>query len=357
MGGEGNGRREWRHQVDPLEARSPPFTSIASASHPHDNPADNDRELCALIRILQWLEEHFTVCFTVAVLLGTFVPRQVGLLDECGVMYGLVVILTLSFLKIDLADILGHAKRPGLLAYALVLNLAVMPALVYVATLACDRDMQIGLVLLAALPTGVAAAAISGMVGGRTGLTLLLCVLSSLVAPLAIPAALYVLFGAAVELSYSGLLVTLLILVAVPLFVSQVMKWLLPKVAGIVGTHGGGVSVVILCCIIMSVIASRAAFIRENVGDVFVMLAALYVAFAAMQCAGYFMGFWLPKDERLALSVGKSVMNNALGIVVAVRFFPDSPRIALVLILSEIPWSTVPALHRIYGRDASEGRR
>jgi len=297
---------------------------------------------------LGWIEKHFTVCFSVAVLWGVFLPAYARVFDSDGVKYALVVVLTFSFLKIDLAEILGHVRRPLLLSYALVMNLAVMPALTFVAALACGPETRLGLVMLVAMPTGVAAAAICGMVGGSTGLTLLLCVLSSLLAPLTIPGVLYVLFGANVAIEYGSLFLTLFFLIAVPLVVSQLVKRLMKRVAETVKTRGGGVSVLILCCIIMSVISSQAAFIRENVGDVLGILAALYVTFVALQFVSYVMGFRLARNEKLALSVSKTIMNNALGIVVATQFFPESPRVALVLILSEIPWSTVPALYRFY---------
>lgn len=306
-----------------------------------------------MTRVFTWLEKHFTICFTVAVLFGTLLPRYVRVFDERGVMYALVVVLTFSFLKVDLADVLTHAKRPLLLLYALALNLVAMPALTYVASSFFGKETQIGLVLLVALPTGVAAAAICGMVGGCSGLTLLMCVLSSLLAPFTIPAIFYLLFGTRVDISYGGLLVTLLILVAIPLAASQLMKWLMPRGAKLGCQYGGGISVLILCGIIMSVIAGKSEFIREHVAEVFLILGALYATFIAIQMLSYFMGFWLNADEKLGLSVSKTVMNNALGIVVATQFFPDAPRIALVLILSEIPWSTVPALYGIYKRLAS----
>jgi BASS family bile acid:Na+ symporter len=299
-------------------------------------------------RVAVWLERHFTVCFSVAVLGGVFLPSYTRVFGDDAVMYALGVLLALSFLKVDVAEILSHARRPGLLAYALAIDLVAMPALAFAGALPCDDDARLGLVLLAAMPTGVAAAAIAGMVGARTGLTLLLCVLSSLLAPLTIPAVLYVLFGARVELEYASLFSTLAIMVAVPLTVSQATKWLSPRATAQAIKYGGGVAVLILCCIITSVIAREAAFIRANVADVFAILGALYLGFAALQFLGYVMGFWLAPDEKLALSVSKTVMNNTLGIVVATRFFPDAPRVALVLILSAIPWSTVPALYRFY---------
>ncbi|HNU74862.1 MAG TPA: hypothetical protein PKM95_08440 [Deltaproteobacteria bacterium] len=38
-------------------------------------------------------------------------------------------------------------------------------------------------------------------------------------------------------------------------------------------------------------------------------------------------------------------MNNVLGIVIALSYF--TPQVALVLVLSEIPWNTMPILYSL----------
>lgn len=71
----------------------------------------------------------------------------------------------------------------------------------------------------------------------------------------------------------------------------------------------------------------------------------LYILFIILFLAGYFMAFWRKKEDKIALAVSKSYMNNALAIGLAFAFF--DPRITILMVLSEIPWNTTLGLFKL----------
>ena len=93
---------------------------------------------------------------------------------------------------------------------------------------------------------------------------------------------------------------------------------------------------------------SQADYVRREPGHVLALVGVLYAVFLVLQVGGYYLGFWLNREDRLAASVAKVIMNNALGIVIAQKFF--GPEVTLFLVLSEIPWSTVTVGYRWYRR-------
>ncbi|MCK5138790.1 MAG: hypothetical protein KAQ85_03010, partial [Thermodesulfovibrionia bacterium] len=106
------------------------------------------------------------------------------------------------------------------------------------------------------------------------------------------------------------------------------------------------ITVILASLIVLGVIGKEAGYILSNTSEILNILLILYMVFFVFQLAGYFMVFWLKKDEKIAVSVSKTMMNPALGVVLASTFF--SSKVALILILSEIPWSTILIFFKLY---------
>jgi predicted Na+-dependent transporter len=68
------------------------------------------------------------------------------------------------------------------------------------------------------------------------------------------------------------------------------------------------------------------------------------MVFISLHVIGYFIAFKEKKENRTAIAIGAAYTNNGLAIVLAVSYF--RPEILVLMVLSEIPWSTLPALFR-----------
>ena len=98
----------------------------------------------------------------------------------------------------------------------------------------------------------------------------------------------------------------------------------------------------------MITVAFQAPYILENLNQLLPTLGILYLAFFGFQLIAYFSVFWKSKGRKLAVSNSNMIMNNILGIVLAIAFFP--PEVTTLVILSFIPWVTMIGIKHWYRR-------
>ena len=84
-------------------------------------------------------------------------------------------------------------------------------------------------------------------------------------------------------------------------------------------------------------ISFKANSIVTDFSDHIISLGFILLAFILFQIVGYFSVFWLHKGEKIAISNSFMVVNNILGIVIAIGHF--SGPVVTVVILSFIPWN------------------
>ena len=95
--------------------------------------------------------------------------------------------------------------------------------------------------------------------------------------------------------------------------------------------------IILLCLMIIISISFKAETILQYLDVHLQTLGILFLAFILFQIFGYFSAFWLHKGEKLAISNTFLVVNNILGIVIAIGHF--SGPVVTVVILSFIPWN------------------
>ncbi len=300
------------------------------------------------VSLQRFVDDYFWLFLLLGIFLGFAFPDQVLVLEPYVVVF-MMSLLYIVFLKIDMAGVIGHIRKPMLLVYLLVCNLLVIPVLAYVLTLPLDPDIRIGVILLASLPSGMSAPALTEIVKGRTSLTLVMTTISSMIAPVTITALFYLLFRTSIPLDYSRLFLSLAAFILVPLLAAHLTRQVLVSAVERSRRYSGAVSVLLMTVIVMVVIGKEADHIAAHPGEIAGILLVLYAVFFVFQVVGYFQAFWLQPDERIAVSVSKMAMNNVLGVVIAMRYL--NPQIALVLALSVIPWNTLPVLYAFVRRN------
>ena len=72
----------------------------------------------------------------------------------------------------------------------------------------------------------------------------------------------------------------------------------------------------------------------------------LFLMFIFLQLLGYFSVFWHKKGEKIAVANAKMIINNILGVVLALAFFP--PEILTIVIVSLIPLNAMIILKHWY---------
>ena len=112
------------------------------------------------------------------------------------VIYILMAIMGLIFLKVDIIDAVMHMKRPFLMLYICFVNMIFIPLIGYFLIFKnLDPSLGVGLLLLSALPTGVSSVVFTDIMQGRASLNLTIVILSNLLSIFTIPLVFWFLMG------------------------------------------------------------------------------------------------------------------------------------------------------------------
>ena len=293
------------------------------------------------MKIVRFIENNVSLVLLLGVPLGLVFPFFAPL--KWSLKYILMFVLFVSFIKIDFKEVFLYLKRPFLPLYVSGMNLFVAPLLVSLALsiLTNDKSMISAMLLLSAVPSGVASTAMSDLMGADSSLTLIITIFSHFIAPFSIPFLFYVLMRKVVHLNYIGVSITMGELILIPLILAYIAKRFYGNSAFVrfLFRRNKSLTAVPISFISLIVISINASFIYAHPVEVLKYLAVAYAVY-------YFFIFFglleVPKMDgkrRMAISNSKTFMNVSIGIVLAIQFF--DPKTALIITLSQIPWPTM----------------
>ena len=131
------------------------------------------------MRYLTKTDRFFWVFIIISIFLGLSYP-QVFMPYEGYIIYIIMCIMGLLFLKVDIIDVITHIKNPLTVIYISCIKLILLPIIVYFVLIKADPTIQMSLFLLAALPTGVTSALFTDIMNGRTSLNLTIVIITNL---------------------------------------------------------------------------------------------------------------------------------------------------------------------------------
>ena len=298
--------------------------------------------------LLKKIEHNFWVFLVLAVGLGFVYPTYFSQFEGF-VIYILMVIMGFLFLKVDVFDILTHIKKPFFLLYISLFHLLILPVITYFAFYFLDPQTRMAFVLLAALPTGVSSAVFTDIMKAKTSLTLTMVIISNLLAAVTIPFVFFVLYDQSFSLDYSGMFNKLLVLILIPFVIAKIIKRLFFRelVRKLQGSYNM-IIILLLSFMIMITVSFQATYLKTNFASLALTLAYLFLAFFIFHIVGYFAAFWHKKGEKIAISNSMMIMNNILGIVIAIAFF--NTHVLMIVTLSLIPWNLMIIIKHFYKR-------
>ena len=134
---------------------------------------------------------------------------------------------------------------------------------------------------------------------------------------------------------------TLAIMIFVPIILAELTRTFAHQQIIKARPAFNAITVILLCLIIYIVTAGQQSHIINNLNTILIHTVYLFILFIALQIIGYYLTPNRPKEDRIAISVSKTFMNNSLAIVLAYEFF--APEIIVITVLSEIPWAVMLA--------------
>jgi len=134
----------------------------------------------------------------------------------------------------------------------------------------------------------------------------------------------------------------------IPLIIAKILKYfLIKKWVKVMRDYYNPIVLILMSFMIMFSISGQAEYILTHYQSLIKVLVVLFLLFFMFQLIGYFSVFWKShKGTKLAVSTTTMNMNNTLGIVLSIAFFP--PMVTTIMILSFIPWTTIIILKHWY---------
>lgn len=287
--------------------------------------------------VIRWIEAHFWAFLLIAMLFGLLVPLPTTHLIPL-LKPELMIVLLLVFLKIDVLEVLDKIKNYRLMIWLSFSFLILSPILLYGIFYIWDTQLAIAVLLLAAMPAGTSAPFLTDLMGGNTSLAMSITMLTSLLAPFTIPLLFHFLVGHEIALNYWSLFSDAAIMIFLPLLAAIIFKPLLPGLIKRVLPAFSSINIIMLFLIVVTSFSSQRSLLIAKPIDLLWDLIFLYFVSLLFHLFGFLISWKQDKKERVAIIVERAYMNNGLAIVLAATAFP--PAILILMVVSEIPWST-----------------
>jgi len=290
-------------------------------------------------RFLDFVENNVSLILTLGVPLGLLFPYFSFLKNY--LTYFLMVVLFLTFLKMDILEIVEHIKRPILLTYILIVNLILFPVIIYFVFKPFNLSYVYlsALVLFAAVPSGVASGAMTEIMRGKTPLTITIIILSHFVSAVTIPLVFFILFRKVIKVDYLGIMMTMIKLIIIPLILAILLKKSVQKKARVLIDKNRLFTIIPLLFISLVVMSVNYNHIIHNPVETIKYILISYPGYFIFMFLSFFSVPFLNFDERIAVMTAKTFTNISIGIVLSLSFL--DPKASLIITMAQIPWSTM----------------
>lgn len=246
-------------------------------------------------------------------------------------------------LTIKMGDFQVVFSRPKEILIGCLAQYTVMPFLAWIlaVVLKLPEDLALGVILVGCCPGGTASNVITYIAGGDVALSVGMTIVSTLVAPLATPALVYVLAGAWVEVSFIAMVLSVVKVILVPVLLGILIRSILGKQIQKISELLPLISVVSIVMIISGIVAVNADKIISCgmlvLGVVILHnLCGMGIGLAAAKLLK------VPYDKVTAIAIEVGMQNSGLAISLATANFAANP-------LATLPGAIFSVWHNISG--------
>ena len=283
-------------------------------------PVTLQRSLAIPAQALAWLGGQGTRAIAALVFIGIALP-PVGQLLKPYVTEAIFLLLCISFMRVDIAALRDHLRRPGIVLAATAWTTLGVPLITGLSCLATgidtrSPDLFLALMLQAVASPMMAAPALAAVMGLDSTLVLITLVTSTALVPMSAPLFAYAFFGAALTLAPLGLGLKLFAILAGSLFVAGAIRWTVG--ASAIKRHEdaiGGFNILILFVFVSAVMGTVAgSFLADPLRTIGLMVFAFAVFFALLSVT---MLIFRKLGRERALALGLMVSQRNMGLMLA----------------------------------------
>lgn len=281
------------------------------------------------------IEKYFGIILISGMILGVLEPVTFEV-PKFVPKFLLMLMMFSLFLKIDALEIIEKIKNYRLMISIALVYMVLVPLLFYFPIHFIDYNLAIGILLLSAMPAGISSPALTDILKGNISLAMSITIVTQLAAPFTIPVLFWIIGSRGIEINKLLIFKDIMIIVFVPLFLSQVIKKYFSDIINRNLHLFTSSNIIILFIFVYITISSQSEIILQNPLSLVWKLIILYIVFFILHVIGYLFSYKANKETKIATSVASAYMNNGLAIVLAAAYF--DPEIVVLMVLSEIPW-------------------
>jgi predicted Na+-dependent transporter len=222
------------------------------------------------------------------------------------------------------------------LAIFYILRFILLPALLYYAMLLLSPQYALGALLVALMPIGASAPAISNMTGGNTTLTLFATVFTNVFAPVIVPLIVVLCSGEKLQIDSLGLFLALASCIFCPAALYFVSYKIRPKIKPYVMRHSQFCVTILLSLMVASVVALRREYFFDNITQSLIAFTLACLLYVVLFGFGFILALRQPDMLRRTYMVCSGSNNIALSAAIAVLYF--SSHTVIFTVVGEIAW-------------------
>ncbi len=290
------------------------------------------------MNVVSFLKSNIWVVFVLSIAVGWVFATELALVASF-TTFILMLILFVTFLKIDFVKLKAELNRVNLIAYLTVVNLVLIPLFLFLVLsfLNISTDVKLVVLLLGLMPAAASSPALTSVFRGNVELETLLTVTTSVFAPFTVTSLFLFFVGRAIVVDYVSFFASVAILVLVPLAAAWTLKDKLHKFVSKRGAFFDVSSLVLLALLFAGNIAKYKPDVVTV--DLFWSLVLILSSLIVMTFASLVAGVFLNRDDRVSFCASKVFMNILLAIALSSSFLASS--VTLLVTLAIIPWSVM----------------
>lgn len=293
------------------------------------------------MRIFLFLTDTFPVWILLGAILSLIHPPLFTWFSGSMITVGLGVIMLGMGLTLPVEELSDILKRPYRAFIGAILQYGVMPLVGFIASkiFSLPDPLAVGIILVASCPGGTASNVITYIARGDLALSVSMTAISTILAGVFTPFLTYILAGNRLDVDITGLFISTVQVVILPVAVGAGLNRFLPGLSSRVKEIFPFIAVVIIVLIVSSILGQGRQAVLEAGG-------ALLIAIFFLHMSGFILGYVISRflsDEKTArtISIEVGMQNSGLGVVLARNNFADP--------LTAIPSAISSILHSVLG--------
>lgn len=294
-------------------------------------------------KLFHYISEYMGILVLTAAVLALLFPSALQVVRPTVINYLLGVVMFGMGLTLNLHDFKIVFSRPKDVIVGCLAQFTIMPLLAWMLArvFALDEALTLGVVLVGCCPGGTASNVITYLAKGDLALSVGMTGVSTLLAPFMTPLLTWALAGKSVNVDVTGMLLSILWVVILPIVIGLLVKWIWPRFTERATDYLPAFSSLAIAFIVAIIISANADKLLTG-GLLIVTVVILHnvCGLSLGYLIGRLLGLSEPKKRAVSIEVG--MQNSGLASSLATIHFAAYP-------LATIPGAIFSVWHNLSG--------